>query len=246
MQDCISTADLISSLRLVFKAIGQGHLRPFVDRHNQTTVAQIVRESFMGRFSAPSLTGIQPFLFVAEMGAEKLRRDYIHIMVSRSLATPADLEPFTSPDHDLHSKLDRLAKLHSVLEMVALLAASLRLPSDTLSMVARRMLSHYGQHPTDPRHIFSFPVKTSEVRYIISSIPPAMWCVETSGGEERVGNNVQESSLHCLSVTQPLLHIQVDVSNRGDNLEKGVELRPVNDTLSDYCLVHRRETVVVL
>ncbi|XP_076467957.1 protein zwilch homolog [Babylonia areolata] len=252
MQDCTSTHDLISSLRMVFKALGQGHLRPFVDRHNHTTMAQIVRESFTSRFSAPSLTGDQPLLFVAEMGAEKLRRDYIQVFVSQSLATPSCLEAFTGPDQELADKVEQLLKLHSVVEMMALLGATLRLPGDTLGGVARHMLSHYRLHPLDPHHVFTFPVKTCHVRHVLGSVPPVLWCVET-GGAVSATDSLGERSLHCLSLAQPLTHLQATNNNvappshgasRGEESQGGVVLSPVGDGSSDYCLVCRRETVV--
>ena len=252
MVNCMSTADLISSLRLVFNALGHGHLRPFVDRHNQTTVAQMVRESFTGRFSFPSLTGIQPFLFLAEMGAEKLRRDYIHVFVSQCLATPSTLESFTATERELHAKLDDLDKLHSVLEMVTLLGAFLRLPSETLGSVARHMLLHYHQHPVNPQHVFSFSVKTSEVRYVLSSIRPVLWCMEMTS-KVAGAENVYESSLHCLCATQPFLHLQAQCkgicTSKGDNsesLENGIELSPIGDARGQYCLVQRKESIVLM
>ena len=248
--DCMSTADLVASLRIIFRALGQGQLRPFVDRHNQTTVAQMVRESFTGRFSCPSLTGIQPFLFLAEMGAEKLRRDYIQIFLSQNLASTSALEAFISTQGELAAKLEDLGKLHSVLEMVALLKTSLHLPMDTLGVTARHMLAHYRQHPVNPQHVFSFPVKTSEVRYIISSVQPVMWCVETTN---QVSEGVQESMLHCLTATQPFLHFHARPrgmsASKGDNGEKmdnGVELSPVDDSSDQYCLVQRKESVMFM
>ena len=249
----MSTADLVSSLRLIFNALGRGQLQPYVDRHNQTTVAQMVRESFTGRFSSPSLTGIQPFLFLAEMGAEKLRRDYIHIFVSQCLATPSTLESFTATERELHTKLEDLNKLHSVLEMVTLLGAFLHLPNDTLGSIARHMLSHYRQQSVNPQHVFNFSVKTSEVRYILSAVQPVMWCMEMTSkvaGTE----NIYESSLHCLCAMQPFLHLQA--RSKGDQIVKGdnsesqengvIELSPVRDTRGQYCLVQRKESVVIM
>ena len=254
MVNCMSTADLVSSLRLVFSALGRGQLRPFVERHNQTTVAQMVREAFTGRFSAPSLTGVQPFLFLAEVGAEKLRRDYIHLFVSQSLAAPSALEGLTATERELQARLGDLDKLHSVLEMVTLLGASLRLPTDTLGGVALQMLSHYRRHPIDPQHVFGFSVKTSEVRCVLSAMRPVMWCAEVTG-QVTGAENVYESSLQCLCATQPFLHLQARRSKgaagggKGDNcesVENGVELSPVGDAKGQYCLVQRKESVVIM
>nr|KAG5711628.1 hypothetical protein BaRGS_016810 [Batillaria attramentaria] len=247
MTDCMSTAELVDSLRLVFSTLGRGELQPFVDQQNQTTVAQIVRESFTGRFSAPSLAGVQPFLFLAEIGAEKLRRDYINIFVSQRLASLSFLSPFITTESDLSTRLGLLEKMHAGLEMVALLSGTLRLTPETLGSAARQMLTHLTRHAIDPQHTFSFSLKTAEVHAILSSLRPVLWSVET---HTSVGfGNVQESNLYCLCANQPFLHVasvSEESSGQGDASGVGKETGSSPEPDNQYCLVHRSETVLMM
>jgi hypothetical protein len=61
-----------------------------------------VTHSFSVFFAVPAgLTGVEPFALLAEMGAEKLRRDYIAVFVTYSLATPSALANFTDTEAEL-------------------------------------------------------------------------------------------------------------------------------------------------
>jgi len=138
--------------------------------------------------------------------------------------------------------------------MVTLLGSFLHLSQDSLSRVAQQMINHYKQQPFTAHEVFSFPVKTSEVRCTLSSTQPAMWCVETTSKIAGF-DNVFESSLYCLCANQPFFHLQgrgrVGVGGgKGDNSrENGVgveELSGLDDEKGQYCLVRRKESVMIV
>lgn len=242
----MSTSSLVDSLRLVFSALGRREIQPYLDQQNQTTVAQIVRESFTNHYCPPSLSGVQPFLFLAEIGAEKLRRDYISSFVSQKLANMSFLAPFTAHDAELSVRLGCLEKLHACLEMVSLLSGTLRLSPNTLGSAARQMLTHLSQHAADPQHTYSFPVKTAEVRAVVCSIPPVLWSLETHN-PVRIGN-LQESNLLCLSAAHPFLHVSGarGGTESASQEEEGSGAAKESSQETPYHLVRRTETVIVM
>lgn len=229
-------------MKIIFASLNQGQLLPFVERQNQSTIAQIIRDSFSGRFTMPSLIGSQPFLFLAEIGIEKLQRDYINIFVSQHLVSASNLIVLTTSSVELLARLEKLEKLHSTLEMIFFLARTLCLQTDTLCLVAKQLLTHYQQHPVLEQDVFSFSTKMSEVRTVLNKLSPVRWCVETNSNT--CSEDVKESTLHCLCAVQPFLHLQGrENSIYGMATEKSVTNG--NGKNSKYFLVHRSENAII-
>ena len=242
LTNCRSASDLIASFRLVFSDLKWNKLRPYVDRSNQTIVGQLVRE-FMtaGDISKPSLIGKQSFFFLAEMGVEKLKRDYIYTLVSQSLALRSDLDNFFTPGQELKHHLNDLKKLQGLVEVVMLLGSSLNLHMTSLREIVQHMLTHYAQAQVDQQHVFEFSVRATEVCHVITSTKLESWQVEfdqqVGGGED----TQTESSLYCLCASHPFLHME-DVTCEDESVDTESE-EPHQE---HYYLVKRKESVVLL
>lgn len=233
---CTSYNELVNCLKYVFTLLSNGELRPMVHRKNNTTMAQMVRESYTGKLRMPNLAGLYAIQLLAEIGAEKLQKDYIFTFLSKGLVTHSNLEPFLKTNVGLDEKLVNLEKMHHVLEMVVMLKLFLNLPSLNLAICARTMLSHYEQADIVPGYLFMLPMPTSSLKHMFETCQP---CMKKLRLTKMVGS-VPESVYHLLMTEQPFRHLSI----KGDPL---VDL-DTTDKLKNkqYFYVRNNESVSIL
>ncbi|XP_060075804.1 protein zwilch homolog [Ylistrum balloti] len=207
---CKSYTELVECFRHVFTVLSNGELRPMVHRNNNTTVAQMVRDSYVGKLHMPNLAGVYALQLLAEIGAEKLQQDYIFTFLAKELVTHSNLEYFLKTNVKLEQKLINLEKMHHVLEMVVMLKLFLNLPSLNLAICARAMLSHYQQEDISQSHVFAFPMHTPSLKHAFETCQP---CMKQMVLTKMVGN-MKESVHHLLVTQQPFKHLpNISVDN---------------------------------
>ena len=69
----------------------------------------------------PEMTGRLPLEILVEIGIEKLKRDYVHSIMSSYLAGKDNLAPFLAPAQSRRESLANLHRLHVVVELIAVL-----------------------------------------------------------------------------------------------------------------------------
>ncbi|OWF45290.1 protein zwilch homolog [Mizuhopecten yessoensis] len=204
---CSSYSELVECFKYVFTVLSNGELRPMVHRNNNTTVAQMVRDSYMGKLRMPNLAGVYALQLLAEIGAEKLHQDYLFTFLAKELVTHSNLEDFLKTDVKLEQKLINLEKMHHVLEMVVMLKLFLNLPSLNLAICARAMLAHYQQEDISPSHVFAFPMLTPSLKHAFETCQP---CMKQMVLAKMVGD-MKESVHHLLVTHQPFHHLPASV-----------------------------------
>ncbi|XP_046573629.1 protein zwilch homolog [Haliotis rubra] len=216
---CSSFSDLESSLKYIFNCLSSGSVQPMVHNNNHTTMAQLVRDSYVGRMMVPPLKGITPIILLAEMGVEKLKRDYINTFLSSDMTTLSHLTNMVSMSKSLEENLEKLEKLQNVLEMVSMLKLFLSLPHSSLGSAARQMLKHYEMSAIDQKHVFEFGVPTSSVQSVMDRCSPCEWKARF---DHTIGS-VTESTIYCLTSTEPFRHVkrgdEADISQTDTMLE---------------------------
>ncbi|XP_067674578.1 protein zwilch homolog [Haliotis asinina] len=216
---CSAFSDLESSLKYIFNCLSSGRVQPMVHNNNHTTMAQLVRDSYVGRMMVPPLKGITPIKLLAEMGIEKLKRDYINAFLSSDMTTLSHLTNMVSMSKSLEENLEKLEKLQNVLEMVSMLKLFLSLPHSSLGSAARQMLKHYEMSAIDVKHVFEFGVPTSSVQSVMDRCSPCEWKARF---DHTIGS-VTESTIYCLTSTEPFRHVkredEADISQTDTMLE---------------------------
>ncbi|XP_069130942.1 protein zwilch homolog [Argopecten irradians] len=207
LSKCNSHSELVDCFRYVFTVLSNGELRPMVHRNNNTTMAQMVRDSYTGKLRMPNLAGVYTLQLLAEIGAEKLLQDYVFTFLAKELATHSNLEAFLKTDVSLEQKVVNLEKMHHVLEMVVMLKLFLNLPSLNLAICARVMLSHYQQEDISPNHVFTFPMPTQSLNHLFETCQP---CMKKMVLTKPVGD-FQESGHYLLVKQQPFQHLPTTV-----------------------------------
>ncbi|WAQ98953.1 ZWILC-like protein, partial [Mya arenaria] len=199
LQACTSYVELVDTFKYVVAELRRGDFQPFINSHNTTTVGQMVKDSYRGQLRTPLLTGLSPLLYLAEMGVQKLSRDYLHVFLSRHLANMGMLDYFLKGNLELEDKLNRLTKLHHSLETVVMLKKYLNLPLECLAKCCREMLKYYESHAVENSHRFAFSVPTTAISNVFEKFTPTEWSVE---GVKMVGRE-RERLVYHFTTEQP-------------------------------------------
>jgi len=234
LMKCTSYAELLECLNHVFTVLGHGELHPMVNQNNQIIMAQLVRDSYVGKMRFPNLAGLCPLQLLAEMGAEKLHQDYVFTFLSKGLFTLTNLEPFLKTEAKLDERLKNLEKLHQVLEMVVMLRLFLNLPTANLGSCAREMLKYFEQNDVTPHDLFSFVVPTKAVKHMFESCQPCSTKAEFSKPVE----NEKEAIVHFLTTKLPFKHLP-----NGEDILLDSD---IGDKKEKYFYVRKQESVVIL
>lgn len=203
LKNCASYDELLDALNAVFTAVRCGHLqtitrpsrgssnasyqRPIIHPRSSSRLADFVRRSFHQSVPAPSLEGIEPLKLLLEIGLEKLRRDYYHLLIGRDLVVASHLQFFLNEDLPLLDQCKRLDLLHTAVELYVLLHQFITLPQLVLSASVRKALTQLQvqqqEQSADMQREFVVPVAAFTVSRFLHSLPPDVWsAIMTSGG----------------------------------------------------------------
>ncbi|XP_019622731.1 PREDICTED: protein zwilch homolog [Branchiostoma belcheri] len=200
---CSGYQELVDCLQLVLAALQQGKIQPMVHRSNQSELACLVRESFKGTMRPPDLDGSLPVRLLAEIGIEKMKRDYTHFFIAEELTTLSQLSAYLKTDASLEDNLALLHKLHVILEMVAACKAFLNLPHENLRTLLGMALQHYGNHHHDDGHTFRLPLSAGAcIKKVYERSQAAVWRLEQTSG----GKDDQVTSVCQISTRPPYEH----------------------------------------
>ncbi|KAK3093356.1 hypothetical protein FSP39_014465 [Pinctada imbricata] len=200
---CVSYQDCVEALEYVFDVLRNGDLNPLVHRYNTTTMAEMVRESYCGKLRVPNLAGLYPIQLLAEMGAEKLRQDYVYMLLSKDLVTLGQLQSLIDTKGTLKKKYSCLERLHAVAEMIIMLNLYLQIPYAKLSSCAKDMLQHYEQNQLNPKHVFTFTMPANLLKGELE-LKPCHWEMEAT----RRLPNIVASTKYILRTSQPFPHVE--------------------------------------
>lgn len=208
LSGCASYQELKEGFAMTFRAVQAGEVRPLLLPKNSTMLAVMLRD--MGQQLRPepavaAAAGMIPIRMMAEIGIQKLQRDYINLFLGLELASQEQLTPLLlNPCGDLDEAFGELMKLQGVLDMVMLCKTYLHLPIHYLSGYAREALKYFCNCERGKYiHKFRFPLKVSNVRVALENVPPMEW---TASIKSRQGNYAAHTIAH-ISTTPPFDHL---------------------------------------
>ncbi|KAH9488931.1 hypothetical protein Btru_058768 [Bulinus truncatus] len=169
---CATFKDIVHCLRMTLMELRKGELQFFVHVDNQTTFAKLVRQSYSGNATLPTLTGRFPVLIMAELGLEYIRKNYFAIFMDNNLCTKEEWIAFVSALAPINSEvmdmeelgirislnfLDVVSKLHHVLELVTVVDAFTE--DQDLHTMTQKVMNFYKTDILDTCWLtFSFPI----------------------------------------------------------------------------------------
>ncbi|BFZ14791.1 hypothetical protein BsWGS_17829 [Bradybaena similaris] len=134
IQNCTDVNDLGQCFNVTFCHLRRGDLKVFVHKDNQTTIAKLVKQSYYGMASFPTLDSHLSLRLAVEIGLEKICKDYYAIFINNNLCTswqwdsffqtltPAQEESMNMEEislHSLESQFNILNNLHHCLNVVS-------------------------------------------------------------------------------------------------------------------------------
>ncbi|XP_052280307.1 protein zwilch homolog [Dreissena polymorpha] len=236
LQGCTSYMELIETLKYIVGELRKGDLQPFIHSYNNTTVGQMVKDSYRGQLRDPVLTGLGPLQYMAEMGVQKLTRDYVHMFLSKNLANMGMLDFFLKGNLELEEKLNRLRRLQDTLETVMMLNNNLTLPHESLAKCCREMLKFYETNQISSSHSFTFSVPSAYIRNVFDKFAPTEWSVWS---QKKVGSFFAERLAYHFTAEQAFDWVQMEV-DAGRSTSTGDEEEP------SYFLTILRDSVSIL
>ncbi|XP_059170839.1 protein zwilch homolog isoform X2 [Physella acuta] len=181
---CSDYKQIVDCLNLTFCELRKGELKVFIHRDNQTTIAKLVRQSYSGIASFPPLSGSLILQLVAEIGMEKIRKDYASIFLNNNLCTSVQWQSFYETlsrqryeivnmeelnSHLLTVQYDILSKLHHCLEILTLIDSFTE--NQDLTGFANTVLNTYKTCDLDTSRTFTFPITALQANPEMKKVP---------------------------------------------------------------------------
>lgn len=204
MTGCGTYQELKEGFSMIFRAVQAGDIKPLIVPKNGTKVGAYLRN--MSPHFRPECTmeGLMPVRMLAEIGLQKLQRDFVNIFVGLELASQEQLVPFLVCPTLTEEALGELWKLQAVLDMIMLCKTYLHLPIHYLSGYTREALKYFSNCERGKYiHKFRFPLKVPLVRVVLENVSPMEW---TASIKSRQGTHTAHTIIN-ISTTAPFNHL---------------------------------------
>ncbi|KAM7159265.1 protein zwilch homolog isoform 2-T2 [Molossus nigricans] len=206
----ISYQDLVKCFTLVIQSLQCGDIQPWLHSGSNSQLSKLIYQSYHGTMDTVSLSGTLPVQMLLEIGLDKLKKDYISFFIGQELASLNHLEYFISPSLDIQEQVDRIQKLHHILEIIVSCKLFIKPQHELLFSLTQSCIKYYKQNPLDEQHIFQLPVRPTAVKNLYQSEKPQKWRVEINSGQKKV------KTVWQLSDSLPVDHLNCHKSDFSD------------------------------
>ena len=183
-----SYAQLTEALSVVLTTISKEELRPYIYARNKTSVARMVQGLARGS-DPPPLTGSVPLQMLVECGVEKLTRDASHRLVVGELATREAVQRLLGEKgEEVGLDVQRLGRLHRVVQVASLTQALLPLPLEHIRGIVQSALTKLEVQQCTS---FSFPLASGVVTEQLGRSQTSSWQVHNFPLKGRVLLNLR-------------------------------------------------------
>eukprot|EP00041_Stephanoeca_diplocostata_P016942 m.336375 g.336375 ORF g.336375 m.336375 type:complete len:628 (-) comp20534_c0_seq3:562-2445(-) len=224
-----SFADLRSILAVVFRALQTGQVQPMIHKTNHTRIGAVARGCLLASTGTGTPTTAatlrddmqqladptQLVLAVAELGVSKLRRDYSAYFLGEEMSTSSQLAFYFNDNVALDDKVERIGRLHCLLEVLLLAKGYGDIPHANLRQLFRDGVEYYTTHAKDSLPFFelSFPAfseSASKVKRLCGTMDPAKWNLNLSHDNASAANSSSIATKNASSMA--VLHSTVKES----------------------------------
>ncbi|XP_053127988.1 protein zwilch homolog isoform X3 [Hemicordylus capensis] len=197
-----SYEDLVNCFTLIMKSLQSGELQVWIHQGSNSLLSKLIKQSYHGSIEAVSLSGDTPVRMLLEIGVDKMKRDYVSYFVGKELAIHSHLEYFMSTSVDLQEQVNRVQKLHHMLEIVGNCVELLKLEHENLPFLTQSCVNYYKENPLNEKHVFQLPVRATFAKEFCQNVYPQVWRAEISSGQGQ--QNVK--TVWQMSTTPPAEH----------------------------------------
>ncbi|VTJ77477.1 Hypothetical predicted protein [Marmota monax] len=160
----VSYQDLVKCFTLIIQSLQHGDIQPWLHSGSNSLLSKLIHQSYHGTMDTVSLSGTIPLQMLLEIGLDKLKKDYISFFVGQELASLNHLEYFISSSVEIQEQVNRVQKLHHILEIIVSCMFFIQLQHELLFSLTQSCIKYYKQNPLDEQHIFQLPVRPAAVK----------------------------------------------------------------------------------
>uniref|UniRef100_A0A8C2MHG4 Protein zwilch n=1 Tax=Cricetulus griseus TaxID=10029 RepID=A0A8C2MHG4_CRIGR len=184
----VSYQDLVKCFTLILQSLQRGDIQPWLHSGSNSLLSKLIHQSYHGSMDSVPLSGTTPLQMLLEIGLDKLKKDYISFFVSESFYQLENLsfEYFISPSVSTQEQVNRIQKLHHILEILVICMLFIKSQHELLFSLTQSCIKYYKQNPLDEQHIFQLPVRPAAVKNLYHSEKPQKWRVEISSSQKKV------------------------------------------------------------
>ncbi|XP_076984399.1 protein zwilch homolog isoform X2 [Tamandua tetradactyla] len=197
----ISYQDLVKCFTLVIQSLQCGDIQPWLHSGSRSLLCKLIHQSYHGPMDSVSLIGTIPVQMLLEIGLDKIKKDYISFFIGQELASLNHLEYFISPSVDIQEQVNRVQKLHHILEILVSCMLFIQLQHELLFSLTQSCIKYYKQNPLNEQHIFQLPIRPTAIKNLYQSEKPQKWRVEINSGQKKV------KTVWQLSDSPPVDHV---------------------------------------
>ncbi|VTJ77476.1 Hypothetical predicted protein [Marmota monax] len=197
----VSYQDLVKCFTLIIQSLQHGDIQPWLHSGSNSLLSKLIHQSYHGTMDTVSLSGTIPLQMLLEIGLDKLKKDYISFFVGQELASLNHLEYFISSSVEIQEQVNRVQKLHHILEIIVSCMFFIQLQHELLFSLTQSCIKYYKQNPLDEQHIFQLPVRPAAVKNLYQREKPQKWRVEINSGQKKV------KTIWQLSDSSPVDHL---------------------------------------
>nr|XP_028562826.1 protein zwilch homolog [Podarcis muralis] len=212
-----SYEELVKCFMLIMKALQCGELKTWVHQGSNSLLSKLIKQSYNGSIESVSLSGDTPIQMLLEIGVDKMKRDYVSYFVGKEFAIRTHLDYFMSTSVDLQEQVQRIQKLHHMLEIVDNCVELLKLEQENLIFLTQSCINYYKENPLNENNVFQLPVRTTFVKEFYQNANPQVWRVEISSGQ----GEKKVKTIWQLSTTVPAEHMSSSSVGVLDDTEDG-------------------------
>ncbi|XP_007903585.2 protein zwilch homolog [Callorhinchus milii] len=201
-----SYQDVVDCLTLVLQHLKCGDIQPWIHRGSNNSLSKLIQQSYHSTMPTVSVSGLNAIRMLLEIGLDKLQRDYINYFIGQELTTLNYLDYFLVSTVRPEEQVQRLHKLHHVLELVVTCSAFLSLSHENLFALTQSCIRYYKDNPLDERHSFQLPIRPTAISAYYQNEHPFMWRVEVISGH----GQKEVKTTWQLNTRPPVDHVMFD------------------------------------
>uniref|UniRef100_A0A4W3K2B4 Protein zwilch n=1 Tax=Callorhinchus milii TaxID=7868 RepID=A0A4W3K2B4_CALMI len=177
-----------------------------IHRGSNNSLSKLIQQSYHSTMPTVSVSGLNAIRMLLEIGLDKLQRDYINYFIGQELTTLNYLDYFLVSTVRPEEQVQRLHKLHHVLELVVTCSAFLSLSHENLFALTQSCIRYYKDNPLDERHSFQLPIRPTAISAYYQNEHPFMWRVEVISGH----GQKEVKTTWQLNTRPPVDHVMFD------------------------------------
>ncbi|KAM6195999.1 protein zwilch homolog isoform 1-T1 [Sarcoramphus papa] len=182
MRSVSSYQELIECFILIIKSLEHGEIQPWIHQGSSSLLSKLIQQSYHGKMEVVSLSGITPIQMLLEIGLDKMKKDYVSFFIGQELATLTYLDYFIATSVDLQEQVQRVQKLHHMLEIMVSCTVLLQFKHENLFPLTQICMKYYKENPLNEKHVFQLPIRPALVKKFYQNDHPEIWKVDISSG----------------------------------------------------------------